>query len=231
MDPAVPVRVPAGRDAVERRLHRRSAELRESQRTGRAKRSVPSPVHFIDLREREAAHDLRQPLGQHVGDRLAAHQRPHEAVAPLQLVDRDAVPRANPRRPSSACRPRRRRPALPARACPVGRPLGQVVDDDHQPPRPDVDVGRLGAEHAPRRARAAAPRASRQASAGSSSQPISNTSLRQLALLADTTSRYDCATCAPASRTRPMYAARSVTEIAPRASSRLNVCEHFSTWS
>ena len=32
-------------------------------------------------------------------------------------------------------------------------------------------------------------------------------------------------------RTRPMTPTRSVTLIAPRASSRLNVCEQFSTWS
>ena len=37
-------------------------------------------------------------------------------------------------------------------------------------------------------------------------------------------STYACATCRDRLRMRPMYAARSVTEIAPRASSRLNVC-------
>ena len=37
-------------------------------------------------------------------------------------------------------------------------------------------------------------------------------------------STYACATSRDSVRMRPMYAARSVTEIAPRASSRLNVC-------
>ena len=40
-----------------------------------------------------------------------------------------------------------------------------------------------------------------------------------------------CATLRARLRTRAMNATRSVTEIAPRASSRLNACEHFRTWS
>ena len=43
--------------------------------------------------------------------------------------------------------------------------------------------------------------------------------------------KYACATSRDSARTRAMYAARSVTEIAPRASSRLKVCEHLSTIS
>ncbi len=40
-----------------------------------------------------------------------------------------------------------------------------------------------------------------------------------------------CATLRARVRTRPMKATRSVTEMAPRASSRLKAWEHFSTWS
>ena len=40
-----------------------------------------------------------------------------------------------------------------------------------------------------------------------------------------------CATLRARLRTRAMKATRSVTEMAPRASSRLKACEHFSTWS
>ena len=41
--------------------------------------------------------------------------------------------------------------------------------------------------------------------------------------------RYACETARARARTRPMYATRSVTEIAPRASSWLNACEHLRT--
>ena len=44
-------------------------------------------------------------------------------------------------------------------------------------------------------------------------------------------SSHICATARARFRTRPMYAARSVTESAPRASSRLNVWDALSTWS
>ena len=45
------------------------------------------------------------------------------------------------------------------------------------------------------------------------------------------TSRWAAATACVSRRIRRMYAARSVTAIARRESSRLKACEHLSTWS
>ena len=105
--------------AVERHVHRGGAQLREQPAHGprEAERPLPAPLHRLG--EREAAHDLRQPLGQRVRDRLAGARAPtrgrRAAPAPRPRRPRRA---RTPRRPSSACRPRRRRPARPARACP-----------------------------------------------------------------------------------------------------------------
>ena len=151
MDPAMPERVRAGRDAVERHVHRGGAQLREQPAHGPREAERPLPVHFIDLVNARPRTICGSRSGSVSAIASPAHVRPHVAVAPLQLLDRDA---RTAREPLGGLR----RLALLVEGDPLGRPalvlirsaLRQVVDDHHQPPRPDVDVVRLGAEHAPR---------------------------------------------------------------------------------
>ena len=82
-----------------------------------------------------------EPLGQHLAQRLAGTLDPEEAVALLELVDRDAV---LPREPGGRLLAR----ASLGRALDplVGRLLGKVVDDDREPPRADETAIRPHAE-------------------------------------------------------------------------------------
>ena len=207
-----------------------SSSLQTSQRTGREKRPPSQrivfenwmPADHVPGRPRAAA----RPTG--VGRLLRG--RPQEAVALARARRRHAVLAREPgarllgridlgaallaaHRPAA-------RPARPARARPAAaapRARGS---------RPRSSPASASACRSP--AAGSCDSASRQATAGSSSQP---TSISRSGIARSGLHRHRGRPASPGARIRRMYACRSVTAIARRASSRLNVCEHFSTWS
>ena len=163
---------------------RLAVELR-AEPADRPREAQPAARPAHRLREREPAHDRGEPLRQRPRRaRRPRTRRPDEAVAPLELVGRDAVAAREAlgrlrRRASSS---KAMRSAGPG-ALLVGRALGQVVDDEREPPRPDVERRparrRAWLRHELRQLRArlaagrrrAAPRSRSQAAASAASSP------------------------------------------------------------
>ena len=218
----------AVREAVALRTCRRSprpssrVELRE-QPADRPREAEPAVVPAHRLAEREAAHDRVEPLGQHLGERPGRARR-RRGSRRARSSSSTATPcfLANP---AAACSRSADRRALDPL---VRRPLGQVVGRARRAAAARRRPRRLGAERALARAPAAG---ARRLAAGGGGQLLAADLKQQRRHLGPPARGRAARPSRARFRTRPMYAARSVTEIAPRASSRLNVCEHFSTWS
>ena len=128
---------------------------------------------------------------------------PEEAVAHLEIVHGDALlaREALAAAFSRSVLGRAPAPTRPARA------RAALVDEEREPPRTDEDACRLPPKRRQPSARAAAPRASRHAEAGSSSQPISSSRLGKglHVELGDARARG----CEPGRCTRPARSRRS----------------------
>ena len=128
----------AGADACHLELDRLGVELGEQPAQGpREAQAAGVPGHR--LAEGEAAHDLGQQRRQHLAHRLARHLDAEAAVA-LDQVGRQLAVLAREARDRLLVH-RRRRALDPG----VGGALGQALDDDRQPPRPDEHAGRFDA--------------------------------------------------------------------------------------
>ena len=121
------------------------------------------------LAELQAGDDRREPLGQHLRDRPPGHLEPEEPVAHGQVVDRRAVALREARGGAVAQRLGRSLDPL------VGRPL-RHARREREAARPDEEL--VGGSRRGARARGpgSCSPASMHAAAGSSSQPISNSS-------------------------------------------------------
>ena len=108
-----------------------------------ARKAQAAAVPAHRLREREPAQDRVQLFGEDLGEQPSRHLHAEEAVARLELFDRDAV---------ALCEARGRllgdlhgRPFHPL----VRRPFRDVLDEHRQPTRRDEDAAGLGPEHVP----------------------------------------------------------------------------------
>ena len=111
-------------------LHRPVVELRAEPAHG-ARKAEAGVVPAHRLREREPADDLVQPLGQRIEERPAGHEHAQETVADLEVVHAHALLL---RKALRGLLPQvLGRPLDPL----VRLPLGEVVDEKHEPARAD----------------------------------------------------------------------------------------------
>ena len=153
------------------------------------------------LAEGEAAHDC----GSRSGSASATARRARDAedaVALLELLaDDDRAGARNPRRAFVGAR----RAGGPLTHCVGAVALGQLLDEDREPPRTDVDVRRLGAEQRARQAPAAAPRprGRRRPAAPRSRSRSSRSGLASSPMLLDVQTRHRRARGCGRGRCRP----------------------------
>ena len=181
----------------------------------------PPTSHTIVLPNRRPRTIASRPLRQHRRDRLRRLSPSPSPVALDEVHARDPVLAREPLGRLS--------PTFTAAPDPLlGRLRRETPHEDREAARPEEELVGLGAEVLEHE-RGQLPRPPRRRQRRAAPRSRSRTADWHYRRLPSP--RYAWHTFRARLRTRPMYAARSVADSAPRASSRLNACDAFSTWS